>query len=83
MEIEKRLFDVQKVEEKLKNIKSLSDLTGLNGVIQEMIKSTVERILKAEQEAHLGFEPHEVTGDPKDNYRNGYSKKKIKLLQEK
>lgn len=78
MEIEKRLFDVSKVEEKLKNIKSLSDLTGPNGVIQEMIKLTVERILRAEQEAHLGFEPHEATVAPKDNYRNGYSKKTIK-----
>ena len=78
METEKRLFDVSKVEEKLKNIKSLSDLTGPNGVIQEMIKSTVERILKAEQEAHLGFEPHEITDQPKDNYRNGYSKKTIR-----
>ncbi len=41
METEKRLFDTAKVEEKLKNIKSLSDLTGPSGVIQEMIKSTV------------------------------------------
>ncbi len=78
METEKRLFDVSKVEEKLKHIKSLSDLTGPNGVIQEIIKSTVERILKAEQEAHLGFEPHEITDQPKDNYRNGYSKKTVK-----
>ena len=30
-------FDVAKVEAKLKNIKCLSDLTGSNGVIQEMI----------------------------------------------
>jgi hypothetical protein len=27
-------FDVSKVEAKLKNIKSLSDLTGSNGIIQ-------------------------------------------------
>jgi transposase-like protein len=74
MELENRLFDVSKVEEKLKSIKSLSDLTGPNGVIQEIIKSTVERILRAEQEAHLGFEPHEMTVTPKDNYRNGYKK---------
>lgn len=35
------LFDVSIVEEKLKNVKSLSDLTGPNGVMQEMIRSTV------------------------------------------
>lgn len=77
METEKRLFDTAKVEEKLKNIKSLSDLTGPSGVIQEMIKSTVERILKAEQEAHLGYEPYKKKGTH-ENSRNGYSKKSIK-----
>jgi len=54
-----QVFDVSKVEAKLKNIKTLSDLTGSNGIIQEMIKQTVERILKAEQEAHLGYEPYQ------------------------
>lgn len=57
MEKEVATFDVSKVQEKLKNVKSLSDLTGPNGIIQEMIKSTVEHILKSEQEAHLGVSP--------------------------
>ena len=55
MQKKERAFEVEKLEEKLKNISSLSDLTGSNGIIQEMIKSTVERVLKAEQEAHLGY----------------------------
>ena len=76
MEKEFATFDVRKVEDRLKNIKSLSDLTGSNGIIQEMIKSTVERILKAEQEAHLGFEPYEKNHSA--NARNGYSKKTLK-----
>lgn len=71
-----KAFDVSKVEEKLKNVKTLSDLTGRGGVIQEMIKSTVERILKAEQEAHLGYSPHDRTDQ--ENSRNGYSKKTVK-----
>lgn len=75
---DKKPFDVKKVEEKLKNVKTLSDLTGQGGVIQEMIKSTVERILKAEQEAHLGYEPHRKQDDTQDNSRNGYSKKTVK-----
>ncbi|NJM09801.1 MAG: IS256 family transposase [Bdellovibrionaceae bacterium] len=70
-------FDTSKVEEKLKNVKSLSDLTGSNGVIQEIIKGTVERILQAEQEAHLGYEPYKKKGKT-DNARNGYSKKTMK-----
>lgn len=78
MEKEVPTFDVAKVQEKLKNIKSLSDLTGPSGVIQEMIKSTVERILKAEQEAHLGYEPYQKSDLDQDNSRNGYSKKTLK-----
>ena len=78
MSKERPSFDVSKVEEKLKNIKSLSDLTGSNGVIQEMIKGTVERVLKAEQEAHLGYSPYENKGKNTGNSRNGYSKKKLK-----
>jgi len=71
-------FDTSKVEEKLKNVKSLSDLTGSNGVIQELIKGTVERILKAEQEAHLGYEPYKKGELDTDNSRNGFSKKTMK-----
>lgn len=72
-----RLFDVAKVEEKLKNAKCVSDLTGPGGVFQEMFKTTIERILKAEQEAHLGYEPYQKPeGGPK-NSRNGYSKKSV------
>jgi putative transposase len=71
-------FDTSKVEEKLKNVKSLSDLTGSNGVIQEIIKGTVERILQAEQEAHLGYEPYKKGKKKTDNSRNGYSQKTMK-----
>lgn len=71
-------FDIARIEERFKNIKTLSDLTGKDGIIQEMIKQTVERILKAEQEAHLGYEPYRKDGKSLDNSRNGYSQKKFK-----
>lgn len=75
---QERLFDVAKVEEMLKNVKCISDLTKPNGVVQEMIKKTMERILKAEQEAHLGYEPYKKNDSSQDNSRNGYSKKTMK-----
>lgn len=71
-------FDVAKVQEKLKNVRTLSDLTGPGGVFQEMFKGTIERILQAEQEAHLGYEPYKKEPGSTANSRNGYSKKKIK-----
>jgi transposase-like protein len=79
MSEEKPVFDVQKVTDLLKNVKCVSDLTKPNGVIQEMVKGTIERILKAEQEAHLGYEPYSKPEDSsQSNSRNGYSKKKIR-----
>lgn len=71
-------FDLSKVQEKLKNVKSLEDLTGPGGPMQELMKQAVERILKAEQEDHLGYEPYQKTQASKSNSRNGYSKKTVK-----
>lgn len=73
-----RLFDVSKVEAMLREVKSLGDLTKPGGVIQEMMKSTVERILKAEQEHHLGYPANEKAENRRNNTRNGYSKKTLK-----
>lgn len=78
MEEKKYSFDVSRVEEKLKSVKNLSDLTGSNGVIQEIIKGTVERILQAEQEAHLGYSPYQKGDLKTKNSRNGFSKKRMK-----
>ncbi|RYZ49781.1 MAG: IS256 family transposase [Proteobacteria bacterium] len=71
-------FDLSKVQEKLKHVKSLEDLTGPGGPMQELMKQAVERILKAEQEDHLGYEPYQKTEQAKSNSRNGYSKKTVK-----
>lgn len=71
-------FNVEKVDQLLANVKSIEDLTGPNGVLKEMLKSTIERILKAEQEAHLGYEPYASEGINSGNSRNGYSKKTVK-----
>lgn len=73
-----RLFDVSKVDAMLRDVKSIGDLTKPGGVIQEMIKSTVERILKAEQEHHLGYPANEKAAERRSNSRNGYSKKQLK-----
>lgn len=73
---EKPLFDTKKVEEKMKNMKTMEDLTGKDGLIQLMVKSTIERILKEEQASFLGYDPHEKRKEP-ENARNGYSKKTV------
>ena len=71
-------FDLSKIQEKLKHVKTLADLTGPGGPVQELMKQAVERILKGEQEDHLGYEPYQKTSRSQTNSRNGYSKKTIK-----
>jgi putative transposase len=49
--------------------------------IQEMLKSlfagTVEQILEAEMEEHLGYEKNSVLGNNSGNSRNGYARKTV------
>lgn len=71
-------FDLSKVESKLNNIKSLSDLTGPGGPVQELLRQAVESILKGEQSEHLGYEPYKKGPKAPSNSRNGYSKKRVK-----
>ena len=71
-------FDLGKVQDKLRGIKSLADLTGPGGAVQELLKQALELVLKAEQDVHLGYEPYKKAEDGPTNSRNGYSKKKLK-----
>lgn len=71
-------FDLSKVQEKLKSVRTLADLTGPGGAVQELLKQAVERVLKAEQDVHLGYEPYKKGKDGPANSRNGFSKKTLK-----
>jgi putative transposase len=75
------LFDAKKVEEKFRNAKTLADITGKDGLVQEIIKNTVEKMLKAELDAHLGYPPHDPSGKNSGNSRNGYGSKTLKTGQ--
>jgi len=56
-----------------KDVKTPEDLSALSA---QLTKITVEAALGAEMEAHLGYSPHQVTGNK--NSRNGYSSKTLK-----
>lgn len=74
-----RSFNYEKVDELLKNAKSLKDIKGEGGVLQEMLKSTIERVMKAELEDQLGY-PHNSRNAKKktNNKRNGHYNKKLR-----
>jgi len=72
------LFDPEKVNDALKSAKSMDDLFQEGGALQLMLKNSMETMLKAELEDHLGY-PH---GDSKKkktaNSRNGSYPKSVK-----
>ena len=52
-------------------------ITGSNGLIQQLTKRVVETAMNAEMTEHLGYEPHERKDAPSGNSRNGRSTKKV------
>lgn len=58
-----------------KNCRTVEDIQG---IIKELFKDTVQSVLEAEMEEHLGYEKHNPVGNNSGNSRNGYSKKTIK-----
>jgi transposase-like protein len=52
-------------------------ITGQNGLIQQLTKRIVETAMNAEMTDHLGYEKHEKSIDPNGNSRNGKTSKKV------
>lgn len=56
----------------------MEDLVGKNGLMQRLFGNIIQQFLEAEMQEHLGRQKYERNLDNEVNYRNGYSKKKIK-----
>jgi len=54
---------------------SLSDVQDM---LKNLFKGTIESMLEAEMEEHLGYEKNSVQGNNSGNSRNGYGRKTIK-----
>lgn len=73
-----KLFDAEKIEARLREVKSIDELTGKDGILKDILKSTVERLLKSELDVHLGYPAHDKGPKATDNRRNGTSSKTVK-----
>ena len=58
--------------------KTQGDLFGSGGVLKELSKRLMERMLEAEMTHHLGYEKHDVSGNNTGNSRNGTTSKTLK-----
>jgi putative transposase len=65
------------IDQILGNAKTEEDLFGKHGLLKQLSKQLMERILEAELTNHLGYEKQGKQSSP-DNYRNGKRCKKVK-----
>jgi putative transposase len=73
MELKAELLD-----ELLRGVKTQEDLAGPDGLLKQITKALVERMLAGELTHHLGYEKHDVAGHGSGNTRNGASRKTLK-----
>ncbi len=52
-------------------------MVGSNGIVKELTKRLLERILDAELTMHLKYDKYQVSKENEDNSRNGYSSKTV------
>jgi putative transposase len=73
MELKAELLD-----ELLQGVKTQGDLAGPDGLLKQITKALVERMLAGELTHHLGYEKHDPAGHGSGNTRNGKSRKTLK-----
>src|SRR5919199_4540407 len=59
------------IDELLKDYTDPRDILGEHGLLKQLTKRVVERVLEAELTAHLGYAPHVRHGTEEQNDRNG------------
>jgi putative transposase len=59
-------------------LRGVGDEHDLTGVLRQLSKQLIERVLEAELTEHLGHDKGEVVINPEKNVRNGSSQKTLK-----
>jgi putative transposase len=65
------------LDELLKDYTDPQDILGEHGLLKQLTKRVVERVLEAELTAHLGYAPYGRHGIAAQNARNGKGKKTV------
>ncbi len=77
MAMKTNLLGPQIVDELIKDCKKPADVLGEGGLIKQLTKAILERMLEGEMATHLGYEKHEAKGHHSGNSRNGYTEKTL------
>ncbi len=73
----KKKTKIAELTKSLMEEKNIQDVTNLQSVLKEMLKSGVETLLQAELDEELGYDRYSRQGEG-NNYRNGKSNKRVK-----
>lgn len=65
----------EEYNEKVRNLKTMGDVTNF---AKALIAPTLQAMLEAEMEHHIGYPKHSKLGNNSGNSRNGYSSKELK-----
>lgn len=71
-------IDTKLIDELLVGYKTPEQIVGENGLLKQLTKAVLERMMHAELADHLGYPKHDPSGYNTGNSRNGTSRKKLK-----
>ena len=72
---DKRVDDL--LDKLVSDYKTPEDVVGENGLLNQLTKRVLERMLDSEPTDHLGCEKNSIPGNNSGNSRNGRSKKEV------
>lgn len=68
----------REVIRKLVDEYNITTAKDLQDALKDLLGDTIQDMLEAELDNHLGYEKYESTGEEKTNYRNGHTSKTLK-----
>ena len=71
-------IDPRIIDELISTYEKPEDLLGEGGILKQLQKAMLERILEGEITTELGYSKHDPKGNNSGNSRNGYSEKTLK-----
>lgn len=69
------------LDQLLEGVENAEDLFGQEGLLKQLSKRLIERMLEAEMTEHLGYDKHARAGRNSGNSRNGHRQKTLKSEQ--
>lgn len=70
-------IDNKLIDSLIKDYQKPEDILGENGLLKQLTKAILERVMQAELTHHLGYEKHALDGYNTGNSRNGTSQKTL------